>query len=150
MEIERKFLVKTTPPLLGVHHNIIEQCYLSSNPEVRVRKVTWGFLSTYYLTVKSEGSLVRDEFETKISEQAYNELKEKAVGVINKLRYRISLEDNLVAELDIFSDSELMLVEVEFNSESEAKMFTPPHWFGVEVTGVVEYKNKNMIKELKQ
>ena len=37
------------------------------------------------------------------------------------------------------------MAEVEFPSEKEAEEFTPPAWFGDEVTNDRRYHNSNMI-----
>jgi len=34
-----------------------------------------------------------------------------------------------------------MTVEVEFDSEPDARLFVPPSWFGQEVTGDPRYQN---------
>jgi adenylate cyclase len=38
----------------------------------------------------------------------------------------------------------LLLVEVEFSSIDASRQFTPPDWFGVEVTEDQRYKNKQL------
>ena len=70
MEIERKFLVKKIPDLTNLQAIYIEQGYLSFSPEVRIRKKDEKF----YLTVKSDGDIVREEYEIEISQNTYEEL----------------------------------------------------------------------------
>lgn len=55
---------------------------------------------------------------------------------LEKTRYYINLEDNLVAELDIFKGSleGLFFVEVEFSSAEEMLNFKKPDWFGEDIT----------------
>ena len=48
MEIERKFLVKELPDLMGVKYSEIEQGYFSISPEKRVRRRD----DRFYLTEK--------------------------------------------------------------------------------------------------
>jgi len=51
-----------------------------------------------------------------------------------------------VAELDEYSDrlAGLAVVEVEFGSEAEAARFSPPGWFGREVTGQPAWANQSL------
>ena len=46
-------------------------------------------------------------------------------------------------ELDVFENdlSPLVLAEVEFETEEEANTFTPPEWFGKDVTFDGRYHN---------
>lgn len=141
MEIERKFLPKYIPNNLSSyesHH--IEQGYLCTSPVVRVRKAD----NKYYLTYKGVGMLARDEYNLTLNESGYNHLITKADGnIITKTRYLIPLENGLTAELDIFEGvfSGMMLVEVEFLSVEQAKSFSPPTWFGTDVTYDKKYHN---------
>jgi adenylate cyclase len=63
MEIERKFLVEKIPDLTNAQAIHIEQGYLSFSPEVRIRKRD----EIFYLTVKSDGDIAREEYEIEIS-----------------------------------------------------------------------------------
>lgn len=141
MEIERKFLIKTLPEDLKQYpFHLIEQGYLCTAPVVRIRRQD----DDYYLTYKSKGLMVREEYNLPLTADAYEHLRKKADGnIIRKKRYLIPLEDHLTIELDIFDGAlaPLQLAEVEFSSEEEAKAFTPPAWFGEEVTFSVRYHN---------
>lgn len=59
------------------------------------------------------------------------------------------LADGLQAEIDIFAPplDGLILTEVEFDTEEAAQKFTPPHWFGEDVTFDPQYKNVNLIPD---
>lgn len=65
-----------------------------------------------------------------------------------KNRYLIPLKDDLIAELDIYGAnlSNFANVEVEFNSTKDAILFTPPDWFGQEVTQNNRYSNASLAK----
>jgi CYTH domain-containing protein len=146
MEIERKFLVDKLPTSLDIlKTNNIEQGYLSIVPEVRIRMLN----DQYYLTVKSTGSLTRDEFEIEISNETYLDLKKNIIGkLLIKKRHYVDI-GNFVAELDIYKNFEnLKIVEVEFITEAQASQFIVPEWFGKEVTYDEEFKNKNLFKIL--
>ncbi len=144
MEIERKFLIKQLPPQLSEYeHSKIEQGYLCTDPVVRIRRRD----DRYTLTYKSSGMLAREEYNLPLTAEAYAHLKPKADGIIiEKTRYLIPLDDRLVIELDLFEGEHtgLILAEVEFDSIEEAKAFTPPDWFGEDVTYDSRYHNSTM------
>jgi CYTH domain-containing protein len=145
-EIERKFLVDRLPDKLSSYpcHDIV-QSYVSTNPTIRIRK--WD--DSYILTVKSKGIMKRIEFEMELTEEQFDGLKQKTEGItIAKKRYIIPLDDNLKAELDIYYEdlSGFMNVEVEFPDERSALLFTPPDWFGQEVTQDKRYTNASLSK----
>lgn len=145
MEIERKYLI--TSPLKGYEQfpsHFIEQAYLCTEPVVRIRKED----DSCYLTYKSKGLLVREEYNLPLTSEAYEHLLSKADGmVLTKRRYLIPIEDTgLTIELDIFSGAYegLMLAEVEFKTKKEAEDFQPPKWFGRDVTFSGEYQNSRL------
>lgn len=146
MEIERKFLIDKIPDsidLSSLKCRRIEQGYLCTEPVVRVRRDN----EDYYLTYKSKGLMAREEYNLPLNEAAYNTLIKKADGnIITKTRYEIPEKNNLTIELDIFEGkfSGLLLAEVEFSSEAEALAYTPPAWFGKDVTNDASYHNSNM------
>ncbi|MEY8353795.1 CYTH domain-containing protein [Lachnospiraceae bacterium 54-53] len=143
MEIERKYLIARPPAgYTSYPHHRIEQGYLSTDPVVRVRKED----DTFYLTYKSKGLLAREEYNLPLTRDSYEHLVQKADGrILTKKRYLIPMEgsDHLTIELDIFEGqlNGLMLAEVEFPSMEEAEHFTPPSWFGKDVTFSGEYQN---------
>ena len=149
MEIERKFLIDKIPDsidLSSLKCRRIEQGYLCTEPVVRVRRGN----DDYYLTYKSKGLMAREEYNLPLNEAAYNTLIKKADGnIITKTRYEIPEKNNLTIELDIFEGkfSGLLLAEVEFSSEAEALAYTPPAWFGKDVTKDASYHNSNMAKK---
>ena len=120
MEIERKFLIKKLPDnLTSYKARKIEQAYLCTDPVVRVRRDN----DDYYLTYKSRGMIVREEYNLPLTKEAYGHLLAKADGnIITKTRYEIPEKDNLTIELDVFEGKfdGLLLAEVEFTSEEEA------------------------------
>lgn len=144
MEIERKYLIHTLPENLGNYpHRIIEQGYLSTEPVVRIRRDN----DEYILTYKSKGLMVREEYNLPLTKDSYMHLREKIDGrLIIKKRYLIPLSNELTIELDIFGGdlAPLMLAEVEFPDETSANSFTPPKWFGEDVTFSGEYHNSRL------
>lgn len=141
MEIERKFLLNSLPENLNDYpFHQIEQSYLCTEPVIRIRRQD----ETYYLTYKSKGLMVREEYNLPLTKEAYEHLLPKADSIlISKKRYLIPLYSRLTIELDIFEGelSPLILAEVEFPTEEEANAFTPPEWFGEDVTYSIKYHN---------
>lgn len=154
MEIERKYLVVSLPGNLDSYPHVeIEQCYLCTSPTVRVRRMG----DVYILTVKEKvisgkrkvesgklEAIVNREEEFALTAEAYERLKAKCEGrPVLKTRYKIPLEGGLVAELDIFHGAHegLRLVEVEFPDTAASNTFTPPAWFGEEVSSDCRYRN---------
>ena len=148
MEIERKFLIKQIPEgCTSFPCRQIEQAYLNTDPVVRVRRDN----DDYYLTYKGKGLLSREEYNLPLNKEAYEHLLAKADGIIlTKKRYMIPVpgNDHLTIELDVFEGhyDGLILAEVEFASEEEAKAFNPPAWCGEDVTFSGEYHNSRLSK----
>jgi len=146
MEIERKYLVKKLPKLDNYSFADFEQSYISTNPVIRLRSINHR---DYILTVKSKGYLSREEFELPLTEEQYVNLLLKAEGnIISKRRYFIPLENGLTAELDVYHKNlkNLFTVEVEFDTEEQAKSFIAPDWFGEDITYNPAYKNSSLSK----
>ena len=146
MEIERKYLIDEIPfDLKDYSCKVIEQGYLNTDPVVRVRRSN----DKYILTYKGSGLMVREEYNLPLNKEAYEHLLTKADGIIlTKKRYMIPVpgSDHLTIELDVFEGHYhgLILAEVEFASEEEAKAFNPPAWFGEDVTLSGEYHNSRL------
>lgn len=155
MEIERKYLITNPPQHYQTYpFHQIEQGYLNTEPVVRVRRSD----QEYYLTYKSKGLLVREEYNLPLTREAYDHLIQKADGnILTKKRYLLPLmefapaqtfngAEKLTIELDIFEGkfSGLILAEVEFTSKDQAKAFLPPAWFQQDVTFSGEYQNSRL------
>ena len=140
MEIERKYLLKQLPDDLEAYpHRHLEQGYLCVAPVVRIRKDD----DRYELTYKSGGMMVRQEYNLLLTKDSYEHLKKKIDGrLIAKKRYMIPYQGYTI-ELDVFENdlSPLVLAEVEFETEEQANTFTPPEWFGKDVTFDGRYHN---------
>ncbi len=147
MEIERKYLIDSIPfDVNQYRYYNIEQAYLCTNPVIRIRRQD----DDYFLTYKGEGLLEREEYNLPLTCEGYNHLLPKADGnVISKRRYLIPLDNSHTIELDIFDGYKkgLILAEVEFNTRDEADSFSPPEWFGKDVTFDTHYHNSAMSKE---
>ena len=148
MEIERKFLPDLNSlPFKPEDYPCrkIEQGYLCTSPVVRIRRDNKSF----FLTYKSKGLMVREEYNLPLTQEAYEHLKPKIDGrLIQKKRYVIPLDGGLALELDIFEDSlaPLVIAEIEFLDEESANSFVAPAWLGEDVTMSPLYHNSTLSK----
>lgn len=146
MEIERKYLVSQVPADCHTYpFHQIEQAYLCTEPVVRIRRED----EEYYLTYKSKGLMVREEYNLPLTKEAYEHLLTKADGnVLTKKRYLLPLpgREDLTVELDVFEGKfdGLVLAEVEFETEEDALHFQAPEWFGEDVTYSGAYQNSRL------
>ena len=146
MEIERKFLIDLDklpfcPEDYPCRH--IEQGYLCTAPVVRIRRDD----AHYFLTYKSKGLMVREEYNLPLTKEAYDHLLPKTDGrIIVKKRYMIPLNSQLTLELDIFEKelAPLALAEIEFPDENTARSYRPPEWLGEDVTYSSLYHNSTL------
>ncbi len=145
-EIERKFLVADLPDLSSADKAVVRQGYLTSpddSAELRLRQKN----DRFFLTLKGGGAMVRVEREAEISAEQFETFWPETEGRrVEKERFTGVLSDGRVFELDVFLGdlAPLQLVEVEFSTEAEALAFTPPYWFGADVTSDNRYKNRTM------
>lgn len=158
LEIEKKYLVSLEKiPFASYPHKKITQGYIynESFTEIRIRKVENEDNVKYFYTVKISGNnaLQRNEIEFEINEEQFQSMLPKVIPtthLIEKDRYLIPLENNLIAELDIYHNEleGLSTVEVEFSTLTLANNFKAPEWFLTDITADKFYKNKNLSKEV--
>ncbi len=140
IERERKFLVTSpidVPPGIG-----IRQGYLAIDDPVSVRIRDAGGRGCT-LTLKAGSGATRLEHEWEIDRVRFDELWAHAAGrCVTKTRSRLPIGDH-TAEVDVFHDEleGLVVAEVEFDSDASMAAFTPPAWFGPEVTDDLRYTN---------
>ncbi len=144
MEVERKFLVAELPDLGDSDSDEIEQGYLAigSDGEVRLRRKGERLV----LTAKRGSGLSREEAEVELDREDFERLWPLTGGRrLHKRRYLIPRGD-LTIELDVYEgDLEgLLVAEIEFDSEDQAREFDPPAWIGEEVTGDERYLNETL------
>lgn len=152
MEIEKKYKIKYMPDEMEkCPKKVIEQGYLCTRPVLRIRKSNEEYILTYKsrfgLPKADKAVKVCNEEEMRLDEAGYQHLKKKIDGkLIQKVRYLIPLKGGLTAELDVFEGNleGLVIVEVEFSSQQEARNFIPPDWFGEDVTSDKRYTNKEL------
>ena len=156
MEIERKYLMpgfKVEDFSILMTARIL-QYYVSDKPEIRIRQIINDQdMVRYVFTYKGEGTLAREEHEFEITENDFNNLRNKfcTVGVISKTRYTIKVDGRML-EVDVYQGSleGLITAEIEFGSVEAAKNYQPPEWLapylGEDVTENELYKNRNLYK----
>ena len=147
-EIERKFLVQGDFKPLVVKETRITQGYLSSVPERTVRVRIKG--DKGFMTIKgigNESGASRYEWEREISiEDAKALLAICEPGVIDKTRFIVKADGDLVFEVDEFYGENEGLTVAEIELPTEETTFTKPSWLGEQVTGDVKYYNSMLMK----
>jgi adenylate cyclase len=144
VEVERKFLV-TDPPDLGAYPSEeIEQGYLAIDSEGEVRLRRKG--EKLILTAKRGSGLSRAEAEIELDRERFDELWPLTEGRRLHKRRTVIPHGDLSIEVDVYGGEleGLMVAEIEFGSEEEARGFEPPEWVGPEVTGDERYLNETL------
>ncbi|MFF4345645.1 adenylate cyclase [Kitasatospora sp. NPDC001540] len=145
VEIERKFLVPDGETVPDGREFAVRQGYLVLGPEgaeARVREQD-GACS---LTVKRGTGLVRGEWETPLSADQFADLWPATEHArVDKTRRIVPLgPDEAVVDTYHGRLAGLRTAEVEFTDPGRAAAFTPPPWFGPEVTDRPEFKNQRL------
>jgi len=142
LEIERKFLVKQPPAWYQQFpHKEIIQWYLtdpSTGKSIRVRKID----NEYKVTKKRGSWLVREEIETSISKEEFDQLWiEVDNRFLEKTRYYIPYQWYTI-EFDVYKNlNGLLTAEVEFTNKRDAKKFEQPERFDEDITMMREASN---------
>lgn len=147
-EIERKYLVDAVPPGLERYpHEAIVQGYLvvaEDGSEVRLRRRG----GAYVQTVKRGEGGVRMEVEVALTREQFEALWAAVNHApIEKVRYEIPFEGHTI-ELDVYGGAldGLVTAEVEFDTADASAAFTPPSWFGRDVTDDPRYRNRSLAR----
>jgi adenylate cyclase len=150
VEIERAFVADALPDpdRLGPGRRL-RQGYVAGEGDVQVRvRITD---TSADLTIKAGVGLTRTEVVLPLDAADAEALWPTTEGRrVDKRRHRVPLagEDDLVAEVDVFAGAleGLVRIEVEFASEAAAHAFSPPAWFGREVTGERAWSNVSLAR----
>jgi len=146
-EIERKFLV-SDPPVPRRSPASIHQGYVTVGPdgtEVRLRRKG----DRFFQTIKRGSGLSRIESEIELTREQFDALWPQTEGRrVVKDRYEIPYR-GCVIELDVFHGAleGLVIAEVEFGTVNQSNSFTPPDWFGDDVTEDPRYTNRSLAIE---
>ena len=146
-EIERKFLVKDDSyKQMAIRHYEIRQGYLSREHgrtiRIRIRD------NEAFITIKGpsdNNGLSRFEWEKAIDVEDAKALLQLALpGEIEKTRWIVPADDNLVWEVDEFHGRLNGMIIAEIELENEEQRFSKPAFIGDEVTGDTRYYNSNL------
>lgn len=68
-------------------------------------------------------------------------------NIIAKIRYEIPLENNLIIYVETYDGQlfDLIIAEIEFESEKDIELFKKPNWCIEDITDNEKYKDKNLI-----
>ncbi|MNW64372.1 hypothetical protein D3C74_426510 [compost metagenome] len=73
----------------------------------------------------------------------------EAVKAVPLVKTRITgIWNGTTVEIDLYTQLELAVLEVEFDSLEAAESFVAPEWFGKDVSVEKKYSNKTVWKEL--
>jgi len=151
IEIERKFLLNNLILIDRIIDKIepsyIEQVYLSNNPQIRMRRID---NETFTLNIKFGRGLSRTELKGKVTGNFALLFDDKK---LIKQRYEISEAEVYTIEIDVYiNPANLIIAEVEFDSEEDALSYEFPAWFKKyvvkEVTNDIEYSNQRIFERL--
>jgi len=162
-EIERTWLMNMTKvrgyiDLNAVPGDAIEQGYITPTTLEDPLRTTYRLrkrADAYYFTWKHGGTTVRMEYEVQLTKEQFQAMW-GMVGkqFLKKTRYKLHFHDDRNPhmmegwwlELDVFAGDHagLVLAEVEFCSEEDAKKFVAPPWFGIDVTEDSRYSNYSL------
>jgi adenylate cyclase len=147
VEVERKFLVHDPPELDETDADEIEQGYLAIGAEGEVRLRRKG--ERLVLTAKRGAGLSRLEAEVELDRDRFDELWPLTEGRRLHKRRHVVPHGVLEIEVDVYDgDLEgLVVAEIEFPSEDQARRFDPPDWLAEEVTGDRRYLNETLATE---
>lgn len=150
LEIERKYLLRAIPPRLEKEPFVrIDQGYVPGEKlHERVRRKRGENGTSYYRTIKLGTGVSRIEVEETCDEKIFAKLWTLTRGRrVQKKRYAVE-EGDLTWEIDVFTDRELVLAEVEL--ESADRVPTLPAWLAPfvvrEVTDEPTYVNLNLAR----
>lgn len=149
LEIERKFLVTGSFKEFSFKNERITQGYLSTDPKrtVRIRRIG----DKAYITIKGKSSddgISRYEWEKEIPYGEAIQLLSlcESSSIIDKTRYYIKANNDLLFEVDEFHELNEGLVIAEIELTNENQNFEHPSWLDKEVTGNIKYYNSYLSK----
>ena len=148
MEIERKFKVLKLPNNIEKYEKAeIEQGYLCIKPTVRIRKNNNTYTLNYKYKDKNiveQKAIQNIEYEMPLTKDNYEHLLSKVDNhMIIKTRYKVPIENELIAEIDVFHGNleGLIFSEVEFKNISDSENFEKPEWMGEDISFDKRYDN---------
>jgi CYTH domain-containing protein len=150
-ELERAYLINKIPNNLEKCRKLyIKSVWLSQGKEaLRIQMKKLGKKTDYNITkkyYKPSNSYDRKEVTIKLTKGEFIKLDKIGETSVEQIRYFYPLGKYML-EIDIYKGKldGYSRIEVEFNSYSEYKRFSPPSWFGKEIKSDVNvYVHKDM------
>lgn len=146
IERERVFLLNSLPPDINKcgKKNIEVGDFSAPNVITALRIRRKG---NDYELIRKQGRLIhrRTEQVLKLTKKEFEMIYPAAAYKHQKVCFYYRLGKNL-CEIDVYSDKLLgyARVEVEFKTEQALRAFTPPSWFGPEITKINHSIHKNL------
>jgi adenylate cyclase len=133
-EVERKFLLGSLPSDIDATSKITyERYFLEVEPGREVRIQRKG--DELYREVKTTNSeLVSDKEAAPLTAKEFDELRQSAIGSIERDSYMITGVQNASVKIYHGRFEGLIRAEIEFPNTDAASHFSPPDWFGPEIT----------------
>ncbi|MBE7003527.1 MAG: adenylate cyclase [Ruminococcaceae bacterium] len=142
------------PELPERTHTRIAQSYLSLTPEVRIRKyedLAGDTPASYDLTLKSEGTIAREEIIKPLTAEEYAILLRMGGDLPPIVKEHRTYEyQGFVLEfssVDAERPEGFTYAEVEFPTLEDARAFEAPDWFGEETTEQQGFRMKSYWKK---
>jgi CYTH domain-containing protein len=137
IENERRFLLSAIEEeIMTLPRRVILDHYIIGT-NLRLRQVENGDGKVYKLTKKTKLSPGREEITTiYLSPEEYQLLSELRAIVVSKIRF-IMAYNELTIGIDSYAteEDELLITEVEFETEEHMRTFVMPLSYDTEVTG---------------
>jgi len=152
IEIERVFLIKRLPRDLYKYKPIAIDTGDFYNPdktdEIGVDHLTIRRKGDHYEIRKKEGNSEYKKIEhtIRITKEEFDLLMSIVPQRHQKNMYLYPISDGRICEIDVYLGklAGYARVEIEFKNEEEMKNFTPPEWFGIEITELNHSIHKNL------
>lgn len=144
-EIERKFLVKDMPSLIGIKRLSQERYFLQRGDlfeeSMKRKGIFFSYESKFTLSKKE-----KTRERVFVSKDEFEKLKVKGTQVLERDSYLLHKKSPVVSikkYKGIYKG--LVLAEVEFDSVEELEQFVPFDWMGEEVTDTLLGKDAKLI-----
>lgn len=142
-EIERKWLIDNLPDIEQEKAIPYERHFLYNHHGIEIRIQKKGEKYEWERKVESS-SLGRDSLKYEITEAEFEFFRQYSVTSIKRESYIVESSPPISIKVYDGEHEGLIRVEVEFSSEGEAKKYTPPTWFGPEITNLPLGRDKEL------
>lgn len=133
-EIERKFFLGSLPTDIDSASKTTDERYfleITPESEIRIQRKADKIYREQKIT---DSKLSSNKDTTPITVEEFNRLKKKSIGRIERDSYRLPGMQNATIKVYHGRFEGLIRAEVEFSNTPDAIHFSPPDWFGPELT----------------